>query len=55
MIDLAVPHLLSAEDEYNRYRVPKGAVIVPNAGKASLQPGASERKIEVISAQGDAS
>jgi hypothetical protein len=30
-IDLAIPHLLSAEDEYNGYRFPKGAVIVPNA------------------------
>ncbi|RXW15357.1 hypothetical protein EST38_g10495 [Candolleomyces aberdarensis] len=28
---IAIPHLLSAEDEYKGYRLPAGAVIVPNA------------------------
>ncbi|KAJ2928434.1 hypothetical protein H1R20_g8643, partial [Candolleomyces eurysporus] len=28
---IAIPHLLAAEDEYKGYRLPAGAVIVPNA------------------------
>jgi hypothetical protein len=28
---LAVPHLLTTEDEYRGYRLPAGAIIVPNA------------------------
>ncbi|KAJ2911405.1 hypothetical protein MD484_g9007, partial [Candolleomyces efflorescens] len=31
VIPMAVPHLLSAEDIYNGYRFPKGAVIIPNS------------------------
>ncbi|KAJ2928447.1 hypothetical protein H1R20_g8644, partial [Candolleomyces eurysporus] len=36
VVPIAVPHLLSAEDEYKGYRLPAGALIVPNAWQVSL-------------------